>query len=60
MVNMSDSLWVLKLCLLSFYSRFIGPISWGKRAIDVLWWFVVITFVAIVAATLAECRPLHL
>jgi uncharacterized membrane protein len=53
-------LWTFKLCLLSFYSRFIGPLDWGKRVIRVLWWLVLLSFVAVLVATLTECRPLYL
>ncbi|KAH7120717.1 hypothetical protein EDB81DRAFT_814601 [Dactylonectria macrodidyma] len=53
-------LWCLKLCLLSFYSRFVHVLLWGKAAYLALWWFVVLSFLIILIPTLAECRPLHL
>ncbi|KAG9251037.1 uncharacterized protein F5Z01DRAFT_677286 [Emericellopsis atlantica] len=53
-------LWCLKLCLLAFYSRFINTLDWGKRAATISWWFIVVTFVGVVIATVSECRPLHL
>ncbi|KAM5356843.1 hypothetical protein ACJ41O_003489 [Fusarium nematophilum] len=53
-------LWILKLCLLNFYSRFIGHLGWGRIAIITLWWAVIITFFCVVIATVTECRPLHL
>lgn len=54
------SLWILKLCLLTFYTRFVGPLSWGRVVIRTLWWIILATFVAVVIATLTECRPLSL
>ncbi|KAK2008999.1 hypothetical protein LZ32DRAFT_661608 [Colletotrichum eremochloae] len=53
-------LWSLKLCLLNFYSRFVDVFHWGKVATTILWWFIVITFLAILVPTLVECRPLYL
>ncbi|KAH7147045.1 hypothetical protein B0J13DRAFT_553120 [Dactylonectria estremocensis] len=53
-------LWLLKLCLLTFYSRFISHLKWGKVAITTLWWAIIFTFVGVVIATMTECRPLHL
>lgn len=53
-------LWILKLCLLTFYTRFVGPLSWGRAVIRTLWWVILATFIAVVAATLTECRPLSL
>lgn len=55
-----NSLWMLKLCLLTFYTRFVGPLSWGKTVIRTLWWMILVTFVTILIVTLTECRPLHL
>jgi hypothetical protein len=55
-----DSLWCLKLGLLAFYSRFIDVFRWGKSVADALWWFIVVTFVAVLITILAECRPLSL
>jgi hypothetical protein len=54
------SLWSLKLCILDFYSRFVDVLRWGKLATNILWWFIVITFLAVIVATLTECRPLSL
>jgi hypothetical protein len=51
-------LWTLKLCLLTFYARFVNPLNWGRMAITALWWIVVLTFAAVLIATLTECRPL--
>ncbi|KAM6513518.1 hypothetical protein FALCPG4_015923 [Fusarium falciforme] len=53
-------LWCLKLCLLSFYSRFVHVLPWGKAAFHALWWFIALSFVIILIPTLIECRPLHL
>ncbi|KAH6673915.1 hypothetical protein F5X68DRAFT_40765 [Plectosphaerella plurivora] len=53
-------LWSLKLCILDFYSRFVDVLRWGKLATNILWWFIVITFMAVIIATLTECRPLSL
>lgn len=53
-------LWCLKLCLLAFYASFINTLDWGRRANNITWWLIVATFVAVVVATVAECRPLHL
>ncbi|KAH8686371.1 hypothetical protein BGZ61DRAFT_533913 [Ilyonectria robusta] len=53
-------LWSLKLCLLSFYSRFVSHLKWGKVATITLWWTIMFTFVGVLITTLAECRPLHL
>lgn len=60
MVVVQNSLWILKLCLLTFYSRFVGPLSWGKTVITGLWWFILATFCAVLIATLTECQPLYL
>ncbi|KDN67438.1 hypothetical protein CSUB01_06454 [Colletotrichum sublineola] len=54
------TLWSLKLCLLNFYSRFVDVFHWGKVATTILWWFIAITFLAILVPTLVECRPLYL
>lgn len=54
------SLWMLKLCLLTFYSRFVSILPWGTLAIRMLRWFIVLSFGAVVVTTLAECRPLAL
>ncbi|KAH7000406.1 hypothetical protein EDB80DRAFT_723920 [Ilyonectria destructans] len=51
-------LWCLKLGLLGFYSRFVHVFPWGKRVVNALYTFIVITFVAVLITTLAECRPL--
>ncbi|KAM5349007.1 hypothetical protein ACJ41O_008830 [Fusarium nematophilum] len=53
-------LWCLKLCLLSFYSRFVHVLPWGRAAFLALWWFVVVSFLIILIPTLTECRPLYL
>ncbi|KAM5344897.1 hypothetical protein ACJ41O_010759 [Fusarium nematophilum] len=55
-----SSLWCLKAALLSFYSRFVQSMSWGKMAVRVLWWFLALTCLAVLVATLAECRPISL
>ncbi|KAM5359556.1 hypothetical protein ACJZ2D_014364 [Fusarium nematophilum] len=52
-------LWLLKLCLLTFYSRFGSHVRWWKVAVATLWWAIILTFVGVVMATLMECRPLH-
>ena len=51
---------MLKLCLLTFYTRFVGPLSWGRIAIRTLWWLIIVSFDGIVIATLTECQPLSL
>jgi hypothetical protein len=56
----SCSLWSLKLCLLHFYSRFMDAIDWGKTAVRTLRFLIIATFVAVLIATLTECRPLSL
>jgi hypothetical protein len=53
-------LWSLKLCLLSFYSRFMDALDWGQTAVRALRIFIITTFVAVLITVLAECRPLHL
>ncbi|KAF7552717.1 hypothetical protein G7Z17_g4128 [Cylindrodendrum hubeiense] len=53
-------LWCLKLGLLGFYSRFVDILPWGKRVVNALWIFIVVTFIAVLATTLSECRPLSL
>jgi len=51
-------LWVLKLCLLNFYARFMDIFTWGRRSVRVLWWTIIATSGAILVPTLAECRPM--
>ncbi|KAF4448081.1 hypothetical protein F53441_8473 [Fusarium austroafricanum] len=53
-------LWVLKLGLLAFYSRFIDVFRWGKAVTDAVWWFIILSFIAVLITILAECRPLYL
>ncbi|KAH8736634.1 hypothetical protein BGZ61DRAFT_490240 [Ilyonectria robusta] len=53
-------LWTLKLCLLAFYSRLVSHLKWGRIAVISMWWIVLATFIAVVIASLTECRPLHL
>ncbi|KAH7140916.1 hypothetical protein EDB81DRAFT_67651 [Dactylonectria macrodidyma] len=53
-------LWSLKLCLLTFYSRFVNHLRWGKIATAILWWTIILTFIGVVIATLAECQPMSL
>ncbi|KAH7016688.1 hypothetical protein EDB80DRAFT_703295 [Ilyonectria destructans] len=53
-------LWTLKLCLLDFYSRLVSHLRWGRIAVMIMWWAVFTTFIAVVIASLTECRPLHL
>lgn len=53
-------LWVLKLGLLAFYSRFISVFHWGKAVVNTLWVFIVASYIAVVVSTVAECRPLSL
>ncbi|KAH7114161.1 hypothetical protein B0J13DRAFT_600155 [Dactylonectria estremocensis] len=53
-------LWCLKLCLLSFYSRFVHVLRWGNAAFQALRWLIVLSFVIVLIPTLIECRPLHL
>jgi hypothetical protein len=52
-------LWLLKLCLLTFYSRFVEPLSWGHTVIRTLWWLILATYASVLIATLTECRPLY-
>ncbi|KAF4472789.1 hypothetical protein FALBO_297 [Fusarium albosuccineum] len=54
------SLWCLKAALLSFYSRFVHVMSWGKMAVMALWWLLAVTCIIVVTATLVECRPISL
>ncbi|PNP58800.1 hypothetical protein FNYG_15008 [Fusarium nygamai] len=54
------SLWSLKLCLLTFYSRFVNHLRWGKAGTTILWWTIILTFIGVIIATLTECRPLYL
>ncbi|KND91147.1 hypothetical protein TOPH_04081 [Tolypocladium ophioglossoides CBS 100239] len=53
-------LWTLKLCLLTFYSRFVSILPRGKIAIKILRWFIILSFCAVVVTTLVECHPLEL
>ncbi|CAI6087157.1 unnamed protein product [Clonostachys chloroleuca] len=53
-------LWCLKLCLLSFYTRFVDPLEWGKKVITTLRWVICLTFIAVLISTLTECHPLQL
>ncbi|KAF5003087.1 hypothetical protein FDECE_10346 [Fusarium decemcellulare] len=53
-------LWCLKAALLSFYSRFVHVMSWGKMAVTTLWWLLAITCIIVFTATLVECRPISL
>lgn len=57
---MTHSLWCLKLSLLTFYSRLVEHVAWGKPVIRVLWWTIMLTFLGVLITTVAECRPLHL
>ncbi|CAH0052573.1 unnamed protein product [Clonostachys solani] len=52
-------LWCLKLCLLSFYTRFVDPLEWGKKVITTLRWVICLTFIAVLISTVAECHPLQ-
>ncbi|RMJ09848.1 hypothetical protein BHE90_011773 [Fusarium euwallaceae] len=49
-------LWCLKLSLLSFYSRFVS----SKAVIRGFWWFIVLSYIAVLITTLLECRPMSL
>ncbi|KAM5362624.1 hypothetical protein ACJZ2D_012453 [Fusarium nematophilum] len=49
-------LWCLKLSLLSFYSRFVK----SKIVVRVLWWFIILSYFAVLITTLAECQPMSL
>ncbi|EAS32343.3 uncharacterized protein CIMG_03367 [Coccidioides immitis RS] len=53
-------LWCMKLCLLQFYSRLENGSNRVHRARRALWYFIVVSFLVIVLATLLECRPLSL
>jgi hypothetical protein len=54
------SLWSLKLCLLSFYSRLMDALERGHAIVRALRALIIITFVAVLIATLTECRPLSI
>jgi hypothetical protein len=53
-------LWSLKLCLLSFYSRLMDALERGHAIVRALRALIIITFVAVLIATLTECRPLSI
>ncbi|KAI9148147.1 hypothetical protein HJFPF1_11971 [Paramyrothecium foliicola] len=53
-------LWSLKLCLLSFYSRFMDALEWGNTIVRTLRFIIIATFIAVLIATATECRPLSL
>lgn len=52
------SQWCLKLCVASLYFRLTDRSTHMQRISRILWWFIVLTFVAVLLSTLLECRPL--
>jgi hypothetical protein len=52
------SQWCLKLCVASLYFRLTDRSTYMQRTARALWWFIVLTFVAVLLATLLECRPI--
>jgi hypothetical protein len=54
------SLWCLKFCLLSFYSRMMLGSSYLRKSSQAMFWSLVLTFIGVLLATLLECRPLSL
>jgi hypothetical protein len=57
---LQNSLWCLKFCLLSFYSRIAIGSTYLNKTSRAMWWSLVITFIGVILATLVECRPLSL
>ncbi|KAI1077804.1 hypothetical protein F5B20DRAFT_253301 [Whalleya microplaca] len=53
-------LWLQICILLVFYSRITSGLGWARLMINGTWAAVVLTFVAVILATLLECRPIHL
>ncbi|KAI1803939.1 hypothetical protein F4811DRAFT_306424 [Daldinia bambusicola] len=53
-------LWLQICILLLFYSRITSGIDWADRLTKTAWVAVILTFIAIILATLLECRPISL
>lgn len=54
-------IWIAKLTVLEFLKRIIGK-SWAKSyeaGLRYIYAFLVLTFIAVVVGTLAECQPFH-
>ncbi|ODH28421.1 hypothetical protein ACO22_03939 [Paracoccidioides brasiliensis] len=53
-------LWCMKLCLLRFYKRLETGSNKVHYSLQVLRVFIVVTFLATLAATVLECKPLYI
>lgn len=52
--------WCMKMCVVTFFFRIKDGSKYMTYAPKVTWWFIVLSFIAILLATLVECRPLSL
>ncbi|KAL9583053.1 MAG: hypothetical protein Q9212_002933 [Teloschistes hypoglaucus] len=54
-----ESLWIAKFTISEFLKRLTNQV-WRKQyeiGLQIIRWFLVVTFIAVVVATLAECQP---
>lgn len=59
--NRHESLWIAKFTISEFLKRLTNQV-WKRsyeRGLQFIRWFLVVTFIAVVIATLAECQPFN-
>lgn len=59
-VLITASCWLQICLLLRFYNSMMYSIRWVARMIKLTWFATIATFIAVILATLLECRPFHL
>ncbi|KAK5044397.1 hypothetical protein LTR84_011308 [Exophiala bonariae] len=52
--------WLQCVLLLLFYTRILGHIHWVKLCIRITWMGIAASYIAVIFATLLECRPFRL